>query len=390
MSRSVSESVAYSPPSKRSGFSIFSRRKKNSSEGPSTTLPPPTPPKDKPYTPQPLPQVTHGDSEFAEVYPAYVAYDSPHNSSEYHREDPSTHVLAHYRGQSTPDIIHFTHNEADLVVIEPYRSPALEAKWAAEPFAVADPAERAKRRMEARRKKEEEERRAVEEEDERQRLLKLRKQAILDQEEEEELMRRSQLEHEMRQATAERVRRVQAEQEEEAMKAWELAERKRVARERRADHTRQLELWRAEEQKRKENIQKRKEEGLIMKDSARRARIQAVEMKIRKNSTTEMVTGWLSVQVSDAPVLQWKRRFFKVSGSNLALFRSPQDMSQALDIVDLGGRVSALKESYEGYEELEAIPHAFALEFTDGSGPWSFFCDTEEDKAFILITAACE
>lgn len=60
-------------------------------------------------------------------------------------------------------------------------------------------------------------------------------------------------------------------------------------------------------------------------------------------------------------------------------------MSQALDIVDLRGRVRALKESYEGYEELEAIPHAFVLEFTDGPGPWSFFCDKEEDKVVLVI-----
>lgn len=57
-----------------------------------------------------------------------------------------------------------------------------------------------------------------------------------------------------------------------------------------------------------------------------------------------------------------------------------QDMTQALDTIDLRGCVKALREWHEGYEELQAIPHAFALEFTDGQGPWSFFCDSEEDK----------
>lgn len=323
MNRSVSESVAYSPSTKRSGFSIF-RRKKGSSEGPSLALPPPTPPKDIVYTPQPSTPVRYQPGSDSDNSPIYVPYHSPHNSSDHHREDESTRVLAHYRGQSTPDIIHFTHDEADLVVIEPYRSPALEAKWAAEPFAIADPAERARRRMEARRRKEDEDRRATEEEGERQRLLKLRKQAILDQEEEEQLLRHAQLEHEMRQATAERLRRVHAEQEEEALKALEDTERKRVAKERRADHARQLEEWRVEEQKRKENMERRKQQDILSRDHERKARIRAVEMKIRKNSTSEMVTGWLSVQVSDAPVLQWKRRFFKVSDGNLAFFRGPQ------------------------------------------------------------------
>ena len=45
-----------------------------------------------------------------------------------------------------------------------------------------------------------------------------------------------------------------------------------------------------------------------------------------------------------------------------------------------GGRVAAIKEPTEGYEELEAIPHAFAVEFTDGDGPWCLFADSSEDK----------
>lgn len=44
------------------------------------------------------------------------------------------------------------------------------------------------------------------------------------------------------------------------------------------------------------------------------------------------------------------------------------------------GRVAAVKEPHEGHEELEAIPHAFAVEFNDGENAWSMFCDTEGDK----------
>jgi hypothetical protein len=58
-------------------------------------------------------------------------------------------------------------------------------------------------------------------------------------------------------------------------------------------------------------------------------------------------------------------------------------MSHAVDNVVLRGRVSALREWHEGYEELEALEHSFALEFNDGQGPWSLFCDSEEDKVRV-------
>lgn len=57
-----------------------------------------------------------------------------------------------------------------------------------------------------------------------------------------------------------------------------------------------------------------------------------------------------------------------------------QDRGQALDIMEIaGGRVKAIREPSEGYDELEAIPHSFAVEFVD-DGPWSFFADSADDK----------
>ena len=49
------------------------------------------------------------------------------------------------------------------------------------------------------------------------------------------------------------------------------------------------------------------------------------------------------------------------------------------------GRIVGIKEPHEGHEELEAIPHAFAVEFNDGEDAWCMFCDTEEDKVCALI-----
>lgn len=69
--------------------------------------------------------------------------------------------------------------------------------------------------------------------------------------------------------------------------------------------------------------------------------------------------------------------------SLLILIITVQELGQPLDSVELRGRVSALREWHEGYEELESIDHSFAVEFKD-RGPWSMFCDSEEDKVRLL------
>lgn len=53
------------------------------------------------------------------------------------------------------------------------------------------------------------------------------------------------------------------------------------------------------------------------------------------------------------------------------------------------GRVAAIKEPDEGYDELEAIPHSFAVEFTDGDGAWCMYCDSAEDKVCITFFFDC-
>lgn len=44
-----------------------------------------------------------------------------------------------------------------------------------------------------------------------------------------------------------------------------------------------------------------------------------------------------------------------------------------------------MKEWNEGYEDLKAIPHSFAIEFNDKRGPWSMFCDQEEEKVRLIL-----
>lgn len=321
--RSASESVANlrTIPAKTGPFSHFLRRKKTSVED---ALPPPTPPKDMPFAPQASPPNVppHTREDSSEL--AYYGYHSPKNSADYHQGHDYTQG-SRPRRSSVSDVIHITHDESDMVVIEPQRPPTmLETKWATEPFMITDSAERARRRSEARRQQAEEDRKAVQEEEERQRKLKLKKQAIMEQEREDDFLRKVQLNKELRDATAERIRREREIKEEEQARAWEAAEKKRIDKERKAEEARKLEQWRAEEQKKSQELLKRQEEEIQRKERERKARVKIIEAKIRKSSATELMTGWVTVQTSDALILTWKRRYFKFVGSKMSLYRTPK------------------------------------------------------------------
>jgi len=52
--------------------------------------------------------------------------------------------------------------------------------------------------------------------------------------------------------------------------------------------------------------------------------------------------------------------------------------------LDLQGRIEALKEWNEGYEDLEAISFSFVVEFKGGNDSWSIYADSEEEKVWLL------
>ena len=65
-----------------------------------------------------------------------------------------------------------------------------------------------------------------------------------------------------------------------------------------------------------------------------------------------------------------------------------QDTQDYLDKVELRGKIRGLREWQEGYEELEAIPCSFAIEFKDFSndwGTWSMYTDSEEEKVHLIL-----
>ena len=312
-------------------FSLFLRRKKDGDVVVEDDIPPPIPPKDSQTTTS---QFSTGYSP-PEIYSppeplsdpdesAYPAYHSPKSSRDF---DPGQHHAPERRilQTSVSDVIHITRDESDMVVIE-HQQPSLtlKAKWAAEPFAITDPAERAKRRIEAKLQKEEEERKTVEEEAERQRQLKLKKEALFKQEQEEQLQRRAILDKQLKEAAAERVRREREMEEEEEIKAWEAIQKKKADKERRAEESRRLEEWRIAEERRKGEIIKEKEHERLRREQERMVRVKAMGAQIRKNSTAEMASGWVTTQNSDALVLTWRRRFFSFVGTTMYFYRSPK------------------------------------------------------------------
>lgn len=49
------------------------------------------------------------------------------------------------------------------------------------------------------------------------------------------------------------------------------------------------------------------------------------------------------------------------------------------------GKIKALKEWNEGYEDLEAIAFSFVVEFKDDNGCWSMYADSEEEKVRVFV-----
>jgi hypothetical protein len=52
-------------------------------------------------------------------------------------------------------------------------------------------------------------------------------------------------------------------------------------------------------------------------------------------------------------------------------------------------RIAGAKEWDDGFEELRAIEHSFAVTFTDGESPWLFYVDTNELKVSLLTSFCC-
>ncbi|KAG6827703.1 hypothetical protein H0H92_010704 [Tricholoma furcatifolium] len=256
----------------------------------------------------------------------------------------------------------------------------LRGKWGSEPL---DAAERLRRRQEELRQRQEEEAAARQEEERLKEVRRLRKEQELRELEEAEAKRRASIEEEVQALAYERQRRERLEKEEEERRRLEIEERKRVDRERRMEEHRRLEEWRKEQTRMAEESARRADEARRKEEVERKKKIQVAEAKVKKNHNVDsLISGWVSMQTDDS--LLWKRRFYKFIGTAAYFYRNPKDTQQYLDKIELRGTIHGLREWNEGYEDLAAIPHSFAIEFKDKRGHWSMFSDSEEEKYKLL------
>ncbi|KDQ26984.1 hypothetical protein PLEOSDRAFT_1113298 [Pleurotus ostreatus PC15] len=260
---------------------------------------------------------------------------------------------------------------------------SLPSKWAAK-VTVKDPSELLKQRREAQRMKAIEMERARSEEAEIQARRTRQREEARRLEREEEERKRREMEEEMRRIRAVKQQKLELERIAEEKRRLAMEEKRRLEKERRLEEHRRLEQWRLEQAIMAEEAARRQSETKRREWDAKWQRIKMVEKRVRDNSNIDenMVTGWITLQTADS--LTWKRRYYKFSQNSVAFHRDPKDMNNKSDETVLRGRVQALREWDEGFDELKAIPFSFAVEFSDGEGPWSMYADSEEEKFKIM------
>jgi hypothetical protein len=267
-----------------------------------------------------------------------------------------------------------------------------------------DPAMRTELREAARRASEAEERAAVREEAARQARIKWLREEEARKAAEEEEERRAQLQRDLAHSAAVRMAREEEERAEEERRSHERAERRQKDAERRAEVARKLEEQRLAEVRRLEELATAEEE-LKRKAMERRNTARAVGVKRRRESRLAgeslLLSGWVTVQNSGS--VAWRRRYFQLTDTLMRFYSKEkvsslqtahqahtlngrQDITGApLDVVLLKDAKPCVKEWYEGFEELRAIPHSFALILRNGESSMMFFSDSNTEKVRLTV-----
>lgn len=259
----------------------------------------------------------------------------------------------------------------------------VEKKWIPEATFIPDPTERARRRQLIQEQRQKEEEEAIRAEDERLERLRLEKEEMLRQEQEDEEKRRASLEEELQRARSERRMKEEQERAEDKRKREEIESRKRADRQRRQEEHKKLEEWRQKQAKLALESESREVDARKQEEAERKEKILRSVAQVKKDvHNGEIITGWATLQTSDS--LVWKRRYFKLIGFALFFYRSEKDLDQVLDEMNLENALMGVREWYEGFEELKAIPNSFAMEYKDGRESCAVYTDSEEEKTRLL------
>jgi len=248
-----------------------------------------------------------------------------------------------------------------------------------------DPRTRSEEREARQRRTEAEERATRREEAARQARIKAQRALEALEAEQAERERRERVERDLARKAAARIAREEAERAEEERRAREREERLRLGAERRAETTRKLEEWKLEEARRREE-QVRAEEELRRRAIERREAARVAATKRRRESRlagdSVLLSGWVTVQNSGS--IAWRRRYFQLTDTMLRLYSREKDVGGVpSDVIVLKNTEPNVKEYYEGFEELESIPHGFALVFGNGEPPVMLFSDNAPEKDLL-------
>ena len=401
--RSASEQILLNSSSRPGVLGLFLRRKKEKHPNhlhDEPDVPPLAPPKDSSRLSTEQPCSTR---------PSTTIVRDPEQSTHYNElESPTEQSSGSLEVVVKPSFHGF---DTMLLDLSPKHKPAVPElpTWPTPPLRTnkvslaLTPAEKALRRAEKQRQVEEDEKTALEAEAARRARLMKQKEESLKREEEEAEFRKAELEELVRQAMTERKKKEIDEMEAEVRKSAELEERKRTEREKRLEQTRQSEERRKERTKLAEELMTKEQRAQRQAHEERNSRIQLAKASVISRITGgATLAGWVTIQTSES--LIWRRRHFQFVGSTWMFYRSTlvgrhvfvaerylifeQDTHIILDQIDLHNRVDSLREWYEGYEELKAIPNSFAIQFRDGQGSWSVFSDTEEEKVSARLPSS--
>ncbi|KAL4079027.1 hypothetical protein J3A83DRAFT_4206424 [Scleroderma citrinum] len=268
------------------------------------------------------------------------------------------------------------HRELPLLPYRPYVHIA--------PPVPLTPEEKARRRLAAQRQRDLEEEEALREERARQELRRLQKEEQERREREEEECRRALLQEHMRLAAARREEKERQEKQNEEQRLEQIRQQKQMTYERRLQYTRELEQWRHDQIQRAISSSSEKDEERRRSAEERRTRIAKLGEAYLQDATSLPPQGWVTIQTPD--LLAWRRRYYKfdLSRGQMLLFPNHVDTAHPIDTVKLDGRAEGLHDWYEGFEELETIPHSFAVKFVDKQS-WFMYTDNEVEKDKLLL-----
>ncbi|KAG1749634.1 uncharacterized protein EDB91DRAFT_1108799 [Suillus paluster] len=367
--------MSISPPHNRKGSfltQLFTLRRRNQNlnlepyiHDPAADAPPPPPPKDYKQAPVSARRPFLGDGYISEKPLLF---------------DVDLNVLAQQKIVQPPQ------PASQPIPFLKQTLPRIPIKAQSPPTTPLTPEERARRRLAAQHQSQLEKEAMLREEHERQEMKRRKKQEQERREREEEEERKAALQEELRAAALRKARMEREDREREQQQLQELRERKQLEKERRQQHTKKMERWRAEQMQRVESQHSEKEEERRKSAEGRRMRISRMNEDVFSASTADKMVGWVTVQPPD--MLAWKRRYYTFemghAESKMLLYGNPREVAKPLDVIPLDGRVDSLAEWYEGFEELEAIPHSFAVRFVDGV-EWRMFADSAEEKDRLLV-----